>query len=66
MSESYGWVQRQRRGKVHLAESIVAGDVVTRCGRRLTDEPTKTGGRLVTEKDRAFLIDEAVCKVCDR
>jgi hypothetical protein len=41
------WVAREKRGKAHLVESIVSGDVVTRCGRRLTDEPTVTGGALV-------------------
>jgi hypothetical protein len=40
------WVMRTRYGVAHLAESIVARDAVTRCGRRLTDEPT-SGGDLV-------------------
>jgi hypothetical protein len=29
------WVKRGR--KWHLVESIVAGDVITRCGRRMAD-----------------------------
>jgi hypothetical protein len=40
------WIQRQNLRVPHLIESIVSGDVVTRCGRRLRDEPTKTGGPL--------------------
>lgn len=41
------WIVREHRGLPHLVESLVAGDVVTRCGRRLANEPTRTGGRLV-------------------
>jgi len=41
------WVQRERSGMPHLVESLVAGDVITRCGKRMTDEPTKSGGALV-------------------
>ena len=41
------WVMRERYHVAHLAESIVAGDVVTRCGRRMTDEPTRDGGAIV-------------------
>ena len=47
------WIARQRDGKAHLVESIVAGDAVTRCGRRLTDEPTVTGGQLQHKGTRA-------------
>lgn len=39
------WVMRTRYGVGHLVESIVAGDAIVRCGRRLSDEPT-TGGDL--------------------
>jgi hypothetical protein len=38
------WIRR-RGQKWHLAESVVAGDVVTRCGRRM-DRVTRTGGEL--------------------
>ena len=31
------WVRR-KGGKYHIVESIVAGDAVTKCGRRLRDE----------------------------
>lgn len=30
------WVRRDQ-GKWHRVESIVAGDAITRCGRRMTD-----------------------------
>ena len=32
------WVRRPPRGKFHLVESVVAGDVITRCGRRMADD----------------------------
>lgn len=54
------WVQRERRGVPHYVESIVAGDVVTRCGKRMRDEPTKTGGKL-TLSSPTFVS----CKVCE-
>ena len=38
------WVQRAKRGVSHLVESIVAGDVVTKCGKRMRDEPNRDGG----------------------
>jgi hypothetical protein len=41
------WVTRTKRGLPHLVESVVAGDVITKCGRRLSNEPTKTGGGLM-------------------
>lgn len=37
------WVMRHRYGIGHLVESIVAGDAITRCGRRMSDEPTSGG-----------------------
>ena len=37
------WVMRQRYGIGHLAESQIAGDAITRCGRRMSDEPTSGG-----------------------
>lgn len=41
------WVMRRRYGVAHLVESIIAGDAITRCGRRLSDEPTRDGGGLL-------------------
>lgn len=41
------WVTRERRGVPHYVESVVSGDAITRCGRRLHDEPTRTGGALI-------------------
>lgn len=55
------WIQRERRGKAHKVESIVAGDIVTKCGRRMTDEPTKSGGKLVQDTRQSD-----VCSVCWR
>lgn len=37
------WVMRVRYGVAHVIESTIAGDAVTRCGRRMTDQPTNGG-----------------------
>jgi hypothetical protein len=37
------WVKRQRLTVAHLVESVVAGDAVTTCGRRMRDEPNSRG-----------------------
>lgn len=37
------WVMRPRYGVAHVIESIVSGDAVVWCGRRLTDEPSSGG-----------------------
>lgn len=37
------WVMRARYGVAHVIESIVSGDAVVKCGRRLSDEPTSGG-----------------------
>ena len=57
------WITRERRGVPHLVESIVAGDVVTRCGRRLSDEPTKSGGGLVR---LVTIVNYPKCRTCER
>lgn len=36
------WVQRKPGQKYHLVESVVTGDVITRCGRRLADPFAET------------------------
>lgn len=41
------WVRRGA-GKWHRVESVVAGDVVTRCGRRM-DRTTQAGSLEVSE-----------------
>ena len=56
------WVQREKRGVPHLIESIVAGDVVTKCGKRLRDEPNRDGGLV---KAPLFAVFDR-CKNCDR
>ena len=53
-------VVRQRLNIAHLVESVVAGDIVTKCGRRMTDEPTKTGGPLVLVGP----LHQRVCQSC--
>ena len=53
-------VVRQRLNIAHLVESVVAGDIVTKCGRRMTDEPTKTGGPLVLVGP----LHQRVCQAC--
>jgi hypothetical protein len=57
------WVQREKRGVPHYVESIVAGDVVTRCGKRMRNEPNRDGGLT-----KAGLIDSVLnrCRSCDR
>lgn len=55
------WVQRERRGKAHKVESVVAGDAVTKCGRRLADEANSNGELLLTGP-----ADTLRCKVCVR
>ena len=52
------WVSRARRGVPHLVESIVADDVVTRCGKRMRDEPNRDGELVVSGPG------ERRCKVC--
>ncbi len=42
------WVMRSRYGVAHLVQSVVAGDAIVQCGRRLSDEPTRYGGELVS------------------
>ena len=35
------WARRNKPGRItriHLVESLVAGDIVTKCGKRLRDE----------------------------
>lgn len=39
------WLARHRRGsRRHLVESEVAGDVVTRCGRRMAEQDARGRG----------------------
>lgn len=37
MADIGSWVKRKPRQKWHRVDSIVAGDAVTRCGKRLRD-----------------------------
>ena len=58
------WVQREKRGVPHYVESIVSGDVVTRCGKRMRDEPTRDGPLKLAGPIVRIL--GTSCKVCDR
>lgn len=56
------WVRRDRNGKAsltHICESLVADDVITRCGKRLRDE---LGGLTVDDDPRA----DQFCTRCFR
>ena len=37
------WVMREKRQVGHLVESTVAGDAITRCGRRMAERNTRGG-----------------------
>ena len=63
------WVRRVRPGgKWHLVESLVADDAITRCGKRMRDEPTSRGEPLevhdgmVSRAGRP--LDGDVCRKC--
>ena len=43
------WIRRERRPVGHLVESVIAGDAVTRCGRRLSDERNSRGALVEAE-----------------
>lgn len=58
------WVFRQKLGIPHLVESIVAGDIVTKCGRRLKDEPNGDGPLLLAVLEAGF--SSRNCEVCRR
>ena len=53
------WAIREKRGAAHLVESLVADDVVTKCGRRLTDEPNTSGGLVLFA-----LGTRSICRQC--
>lgn len=60
------WVRRARLHKWHLVESVIAGDAVTRCGRRM-DRGTGSGGGLEVFEAMATRTNEvgAMCKRCE-
>lgn len=62
MAERIGtWVKREKRQHWHLIESLVANDAVTRCGRRLRDEPNSRGGLTFTDYP-----GPPICEGCTR
>jgi len=62
------WVHRRSsstKGKWHLVESVVVGDAITRCGKRMKDE---TGLQVAMTKPQIREIDPGrqICKAgCD-
>jgi hypothetical protein len=62
------WVQRNTKGaKWHLVESVVAGDAVTKCGRRM-DSRTRSEGIGLEVSDvqpLTRMIDQPqLCRAC--
>ncbi len=51
------WIKRERRGNPHLVESIVSDDVITKCGRRMKDEPNGDGPLILAMYGRK-------CRIC--
>lgn len=62
MTEQIGtWVKREYRiYPWHLVESFIAEDAITRCGRRMRNEPNSRGALVFTDGPGAK------CKVCSR
>ena len=60
------WMRRTNGGKWHLIESVVAGDAITKCGRRMADRPLPYEISDVMPLTR--MIDQSqLCKAgCDR
>ena len=52
------WVKREQRQFWHFVESFVADDAVTKCGRRLANEPNSRGGLTFSDQPGP------VCKGC--
>lgn len=56
------WVMRQKLGIPHFVESVVSGDIVTRCGRRMADEPNSGGALLLAVMEAGFT--SRACLMC--
>jgi hypothetical protein len=56
------WIVRQKLRIPHFVESIVSGDVVTRCGRRMKDEPNTGGPLLLAVMESGFT--SRACQMC--
>lgn len=52
------WVKRPELRKWHRVESVVAGDAVTKCGRRLSDEAG------LDKRHEAQVTDTDKCRNC--
>jgi hypothetical protein len=63
------WVRREERRaltKGHFVESIIAGDAITRCGRRMKDEtqpPLTVHTGMVSRANKP--LDWDLCWFCD-
>jgi hypothetical protein len=56
----YGWYRLSKRHKWHLVESLIDGDHVTKCGRRLQARPAD---EVSTEMPLTRMIDQPqLCK----
>ena len=45
-------VFRAQRGRAHLVESIIAKDLITKCGKTLSLYPTRLGGEWVVASEK--------------
>lgn len=59
------WVRRHGRGKWHVVESVVAGDAITKCGRRMAPRPGGVGLDVSEVEPLTRMIDQPQnCKRC--
>lgn len=69
MMEIGNWIRREERGtKWHVVESIVAGDAITKCGRRM-EPKTRAHPYTALEVSEVMpltrMIDQAqLCRAC--
>ena len=59
------WAKRTGQ-KWHLVDSTVAGDIVTRCGRRLADKPDAPFQVSAVMPLTRMIGQPQLCKQCDR
>jgi hypothetical protein len=56
------WIVRQKLRIPHLVESLIEGDVITKCGRRMADEPNSGGPLLLAVMEAGFT--SRACQMC--
>lgn len=55
------WVRRSKHQPGHIVESVIAGDAVTRCGKRLNDaKPLEVHRGVVSRANRP--LDWTLCR----